>query len=93
MKSKNLDKFKKLPGYDLVFRGINDIQKDRHHTIYALLIYLALPHFEKLGFKFPHTPENPNILLYEKLSKKFGNDAHYQFNALQQRMFSFCNCL
>ena len=87
MKFKN----KNIPGEELIYKGLSDISKGKFRSVEALLVFLASPRLNELGFSIPPFSFEPNLVLYEILSLKFDNEAHLQYNALQTRVNKFCS--
>lgn len=86
------EEIKKYPGGEIIAKGLKDIGKGIFNSIEALALLIASPRLNDLGFDIPNEKyKEPNILLYKKLGKKFGNDAHYQYNSMMQRVNKFCN--
>ena len=92
MKKINKSELKKKPGGEIVEKGLIDISSGIFKSIEALALLIAAPRLNEFGFNINEKKfKNPNILLYEKLGKKYGNDAHFQYNALMARVNKFCN--
>ena len=87
-----------LPGWELVSRGLEDISKGKYDTTHALLLFMACQRLNDLGIEIQAYPgiatnEAVHLKFYHSLQPKHGNDAHSQYNALQDRLFSFCTSL
>jgi hypothetical protein len=77
-----------LPGYELVSEGLADLAAGRE-TESALLVAMAAPRLQALGFDVPAGGgEQPSHQLYELLSRS-NPGAHSRYNALVARMTSF----
>ena len=92
--SKRTSQLEKVPGWELVAPGLEDIEKGDWETIHALLVFMATPRLRRLGFEIPDIEDVANIhlKLYEKLCETHA-DGYSQFNALQRRLVSFCSTL
>lgn len=79
----------KLPGDDIVSKGIADLQQERE-TIPALLVAIGAPKLRRLGLDLPSTlPSNPEHRLYDLLSLAGSDTAHSKYNALIRKLVSF----
>jgi len=83
--------YKTVPGWEIIGKGLNDIDEGRKKTIFALAVFICSTRLKELGLKVNGKQDAPNMLLYQQLCKKYKNDAHYQYNALMQRVVKFCN--
>jgi hypothetical protein len=86
----------KIPGSDIVAKGLEDIRNQRI-TAYALLLLVAAPRLKRLGIDIPVLPgiKNPEDVpyehqLYELLESAGG---HGLYNALRSRIASFASTL
>jgi hypothetical protein len=79
---------KRLPGADLVERGLTDLAHGRE-TAEALLVSIGAPRLRSLGFAVPPTLASPEHRLYELLAREHGDAAHSRYNALVRRLVSF----
>lgn len=80
---------RRLPGADLVFRGIEDLAEGLL-TEEALLVAAASPRLRSLGLDVaPVTVEAPLHRLYELLAAVDSGGAHARYNALVGRVVSF----
>jgi hypothetical protein len=78
-----------LPGNDLIFAGIEDLQS-RRETIPALLVAIGAPKLRSLGLEVPQNlPSNPEHRLYDLLSATDPDSAHSKYNALIRKLISF----
>jgi hypothetical protein len=78
-----------LPGNDLIFAGIEDLQS-RRETIPALLVAIGAPKLRSLGLEVPQNlPSNPEHRLYDLLSATDPDSAHSKYNALIRKLVSF----
>lgn len=81
----------RLPGADLVVAGIRDLT-DEHVTIEALLVLIAAPRLTAAGIGVPLSridPAEAGLELYRLLAKEHGDEAHFKYNVLIQRLVSF----
>ena len=80
----------RLPGADLVRRGLTDLAEGRLSQE-ALLVSAAAPRLRALGFDVPpSTVDMPLHRLYEMLAASSdGVDPHSRYNALLGRVVSF----
>ena len=92
MNKKNKTDIKKFPGGEIVEKGLKDLARGICKSIEALAVLIAAPRLKDFGFEIQDTKiKNPNLLLYKKLGAKYGNDAHFQYNAIMSRVNKFCN--
>lgn len=77
----------RLPGGDLIARGLDDLAAGRL-SIEALLVAVGAPRLRSLGFAVPEIPEAEHRL-YELLARESGDGAHSRYNALIRRLVSF----
>jgi len=82
------DSLDRIPGGDLVERGIADLDAGRE-TAEALLVSVGGARLRSLGIDLPITIPGPEHKLYELLAKEKGNAAHSAYNALIRRLVSF----
>ena len=97
MKIVQIEDLEKLPGADIILKGLHDIADHRFDTREALLTLMAWPRLQRAGLDLPQLSEqteskNLNIELYGTLAE-YGNGAHFKYNALVRRIVSFCNTL
>lgn len=81
----------RLPGADLVVAGIRDLTDDRV-TIEALLVLIATPRLTAAGIEVPQPtidPTGAGLELYRLLAEEYGDEAHFKYNVLIQRLVSF----
>lgn len=79
----------RLPGADLVERGLADLERGSH-TVEAMLVAIGAPRLRDLGFPVRSSVTNPEHRLYELLVQRHGSDeAHSRYNALVRRLVSF----
>ena len=79
------------PGGDLVAKGLADLAKC-DLSIEALLVLVASPRLERLGFSIPKPTNRPEIAehaLYEAIEREKPQGAHSAYNALIRRIVSF----
>lgn len=83
-----------LPGAELILPGLSDLQSGESNTIGALLIAIAATRLTEAGLdiqKYNLAPE-PELMLYARLQEE-REDAYIYYNALLNRLNSFCNAL
>ncbi|MGD1906479.1 MAG: hypothetical protein ACFB0C_10860 [Leptolyngbyaceae cyanobacterium] len=83
-----------LPGAELVLSGLHDLQNGEPHTIGALLVAIASIRLTSAHLNIPKErllPE-PELILYDYLQRE-RDDAYAYYNALLNRLNSFCNAL
>lgn len=87
----NLDE---LPGAELILPGLNDLYKGETHTIGSLLVAIAATRLIEAGLDVPkkHLALEPELTLYAHLHNE-RDDAYLYYNALLNRLNSFCNAL
>jgi hypothetical protein len=80
-----------LPGADLVCAGLDDLRGGTV-TAPALLLLGARERLRQSGIQLPEAPvEQPERALYVLLEKdEDPGGAHARYNALRQRLVSFC---
>lgn len=81
----------RLPGADQVVAGIRDLT-DGRVTIEALLVSIATPRLTAAGIAVPRSiidPAAAGLELYRLLAEEHGDEAHFKYNALVQRLVSF----
>jgi hypothetical protein len=96
MKS-NKNKYEKVPGWEIVSKGLSDISEGKCNSVEALLVLMYSPRLKYNGILIPeHTNPQSNVSynmkLYRLLEKQ-EEDAHSKYNALQRRIVSFCSTL
>lgn len=92
MNSREKNSLLKFPGGEIIVKGLTDILHQKNKTIEALIVYMASPRLNDLGFHIDsNTFAYPHLLLYEKLRKKFNDSAYSQYRALLNRTAKFCN--
>ena len=79
-----------LPGGDLVDRGLADLAANRT-TPEALLVSLAAPRLRREGVPVGEVEAQPEIRLYEMLSRSEGDLAHARYTAYLRRLVSFAD--
>jgi hypothetical protein len=71
-----------------VAQGLVDLAAGRV-TEASLLVSIAAPRLEQLGFVVPSPIADPEERLYQLLEAEHGDAAHGRFNALRRRIVSF----
>ncbi len=82
----------RLPGGDLVAKGLEDIACSRE-TVEALLVSIAAPRLRALGVTVKRPLTDPEHRLYERLAREDPDSAHSRYNALLRRLTSFESAL
>jgi hypothetical protein len=84
----------KLPGEELVQKGISDLAQGEL-TEEALLVLIAAPRLRNLGIEIPDVANVPRCehRLYERLEERLGTGAHSYYNGLVRRIVSFSHAL
>lgn len=78
----------RLPGADLIRRGVADLRA-RKETAEALLVSIGATRLRSVGVEVPSPIEAPEHKLYRLLARERGNGAHSAYNALIRRLVSF----
>ncbi len=78
----------KLPGEELVRRGIRDLEVGVESRE-ALLVSIGAPRLRRLGYAVPEALSSPELRLCELLQTDHGDAAHARYNALVRRLVSF----
>jgi hypothetical protein len=83
-----------LPGAELVLPGLSDLHSGDSNTIGALLVAIAATRLTEAGLDIPkdHLASEPELTLYARLQDE-QDDAYPYYNALLNRLNSFCNAL
>lgn len=84
--------FERLPGGDLVEKGLQDLAR-RHETVEGLLVSIGAPRLRGAGISVPGTLPDPEHRLYERLAQNDPDSAHSRYNALLRRLTSFESAL
>jgi hypothetical protein len=84
--------FERLPGGDLVARGLEDLARSRE-TEEALLVSIAAPRLRSLGLPVAAPLPDAEHRLYERLAEEDPDSAHSRYNALLRRLTSFESAL
>ena len=79
-----------LPGGELVDRGLSDLASGRT-TVESLAVSLAAPRLRREGVPVPAPLDNPEVLLFRRLSRTEGDLAHVRYNAYLQQLVSFAD--
>lgn len=77
-----------LPGGDIVQQGLDDLEEGVESEA-SLLVQIGGPRLRRLGFDIPATTDQPELRLYEMLSRAGSDSAHSRYNALIRRLVSF----
>jgi hypothetical protein len=78
----------RLPGADLIQRGVADLRAGKE-TAEALLVSIGATRLQSVGVEVPSPIESPEHKLYRLLARERGNGAHSAYNALVRRLVSF----
>jgi hypothetical protein len=86
--------FNDLPGAEVILPGLSDLQSGESNTIGALLIAIAATRLTEAGLDIPkhYLASEPELTLYARLQEE-RKDAYTYYNALLNRLISFCNAL
>ncbi len=85
--------FGKLPGGQLVRKGLEDLAASRD-TDEALLVLIGAPRLRRAGFAVPEEAgKSPEHRLYERLAAEDPDSAHSRYNALLRLLVSFENAV
>lgn len=87
----NLNEF---PGAEIILPGLSDLHRGESNTIGALLVAIAATRLTEAGLDIPknHLALEPELTLYTRLQQE-QDDAYPYYNALLNRLNSFCNAL
>lgn len=83
-----------LPGAELILPGLDDLHNGKTNTVWSLLVAIAATRLTEAGLDVPKedlAPE-PELALYARLQDE-RDDAYLYYNALLNRLNSFCNAL
>lgn len=83
-----------LPGAEIILPGLKDLHSGKPKTIGALLVAIASNRLAKGGLDVPkdRLASDPELTLYALLEDE-REDAYSYYNALLDRLNSFCNAL
>lgn len=83
-----------LPGAELILPGLEDLHRGQPNTVGSLLVAIASIRLTAAGLDVPkeHLAPEPELTLYAHLQKE-QDDAYLYYNALLNRLNSFCNAL
>lgn len=83
-----------LPGAELILPGLNDLHKGETHSIGSLLVAIAATRLTQAGLDVPkdRLVSEPELTLYARLQEE-RDDAYFYYNALLNRLNSFCSAL
>jgi hypothetical protein len=84
--------FERLPGGDLVSKGLADLAVSRV-TLEALLVSIAAPRLRAQGVLVPEPLPDAEHRLYEQLAAEGADSAHSRYNALLRRLTAFESAL
>lgn len=81
----------RLPGADLVQRGLDDLAAQTLSDE-ALLVVAAAPRLQSAGIEVPELDvDSPLHVLYHRLALGDSDTAHERYNALVRRVVKFAN--
>jgi hypothetical protein len=78
----------RLPGEDLVERGLEDLAAGVE-SVESLLVSIGAPRLAALGLPVANAFPSPEHRLYELLSTDSSDSAHSRYNALVRRLVSY----
>jgi hypothetical protein len=83
-----------LPGAELILPGLDDLQNGKPNTVGSLLVAIAATRLAAAGLEIPKDQlvAEPELMLYAHLQDE-REDAYLYYNALLNRLNSFCNAL
>jgi hypothetical protein len=83
-----------LPGAELILPGLDDLHHGKTNTVGSLLVAIAATRLAEAGLDFPkdHLAAEPELTLYARIQDE-RDDAYLYYNALLNRLNSFCNAL
>ena len=83
-----------LPGAEIILPGLSDLARGKSNTIGALLVAIAATRLTEAGLDIQkyHLSSEPELTLYACLQDE-REDAYPYYNALLNRLNSFCNAL
>jgi hypothetical protein len=83
-----------LPGAEIILPGLSDLHSGDRNTVGALLIAIAATRLSEAGLDIHnyHLASEPELTLYALLQKE-REDAYPHYNALLNRLNSFCSAL
>jgi hypothetical protein len=85
----NFVDLQRLPGGDIVSRGLDDLARG-DGSIAALLVLVGAPRLRRLGLSVPATRvREVEHALYERLAEADADGAHARYNALIRLLVSF----
>jgi hypothetical protein len=85
---KRLPQSNRLPGAELVEKGLRDLER-RSESVESLLVSIGAPRLLRAGLAVPDPFPDPEQRLYELLRTAHGDAAHSRYNALVRRLVSF----
>ena len=82
-----------LPGAELIEKGLADLAAG-DKTPEGLLVLVGAPRLRRSGLPVPTSSiADPERVLYEILSRSYGDGAHSKYNALSRRLVSLATAL
>src|SRR2546423_4358401 len=86
--SRRLQEQRRLPGGELVEKGLSDLAAGVV-SAESLLVSIGAPRLRRLGFDVSSAFADPEERLYLLLAREEPNGAHSRYNALVRRLVSF----
>jgi len=83
-----------LPGAELILPGLDELHHGKRNTVGSLLVAIAATRLAEAGLDVPkdRLAAEPELSLYALLEDE-RDDAYLYYNALLNRLNSFCNAL
>jgi hypothetical protein len=78
----------KLPGADLIERGLADLARGVE-SVESLLVSIGASRLRQSGLEVPPGFPSPEHRLYQRLAAEDTDSAHSRYNALIRRLVSF----
>ena len=85
-------RLERLPGGDLVEKGLRDLESGRE-SLEALLVSIGAPRLRGSGLSVTRPLPDAEHRLYERLAAEDPDSAHSRYNALLRRLTSFESAL
>ena len=82
----------RLPGADLVLRGLADLERGEISSE-ALLVSIGAPRLQRAGLVVTAPLADPEKRLYARLAAQDPSRAHSRYNALVRRLVAFEHAL
>ena len=85
-------RLERLPGGDLVEKGLRDLE-GRRESVEALLVSIGAPRLQRSGLPVTRPLPDAEHRLYQRLAEDDPDSAHSRYNALLRRLTSFESAL